>query len=473
MFDLSAITLPTAGSTVAAGPSENAGGSAESGTATSPVTFDALLALQAAMQPADGEAAIAGMPEGGKILPDAANRLAALPAALPPRPGNARIAPARIAAPGADELPGQSAAEAGDTGADDAADASLAELGHVNALRPDDAMLAAIFASSQRLAPASAQAAPEAGDPAAGKATPSGTVSTPATASVALGTLPPAATIARNGNTDPAAMATALAGTARMELVAAGAATTPASPVPLPSAFAAVPTPMPAAPGASPEPAAASLAANGHPATGPATTGLTSGAGQKAALADRAGSAPTPAGADSALAVPDATVPLASAMADAPARPETAPNTVAARSETRAERIDFATLVDTLARAREEASPRTINVAVTNTDFGRVSLRFDSTDSGLAVAMSSPDPGFARAVTASSEAGATQSDGRGQNAQAQADARAQSGEAGAQRQPFQQPSARHDPRAAGTPGGTAATPREDEPATPGDSGIYA
>lgn len=85
-----------------------------------------------------------------------------------------------------------------------------------------------------------------------------------------------------------------------------------------------------------------------------------------------------------------------------------------AHSTVRAERIDFATLVETLARAREEASPRPLSIAVTNTDFGRVSLRFETGADALSVTMSSADPGFVRAVNASAEAAAAQADNRGQ-----------------------------------------------------------
>lgn len=82
----------------------------------------------------------------------------------------------------------------------------------------------------------------------------------------------------------------------------------------------------------------------------------------------------------------------------------------ATRAEPHAERIDFATLVETLSRAREEASPNAVRASVQHADFGRVSLRFERDDAGaMSVAMSSADPGFTRAVTASNDAASTQS----------------------------------------------------------------
>lgn len=105
---------------------------------------------------------------------------------------------------------------------------------------------------------------------------------------------------------------------------------------------------------------------------------------------------------------------------------------LATRAEPRAERIDFATLVETLNRAREDAAPNTVRVSVAHAEFGRVSMRFDQDDKGLSVAMSSADPGFARAVTASNDAAQAQTatdTPRGQTAQSNAHASAQ-GEGG-------------------------------------------
>lgn len=123
--------------------------------------------------------------------------------------------------------------------------------------------------------------------------------------------------------------------------------------------------------------------------------------------------------------------PVSARAADAAPAQDAAP---AARAEPRAERVDFATLVETLNRAREEASPGTVRVSLSHADFGRVSMRFEQDDKGLSVAMSSADPGFARAVTASNEAASTATSTdtpRGQSSQAntgnsaQGDGRAQ------------------------------------------------
>lgn len=64
---------------------------------------------------------------------------------------------------------------------------------------------------------------------------------------------------------------------------------------------------------------------------------------------------------------------------------------------------DFATLVDSIARARHDssaASASPVGVTLSHGDFGRVSLQFTPRDQGLAVTMHSADPGFAPAVAA-------------------------------------------------------------------------
>jgi hypothetical protein len=105
---------------------------------------------------------------------------------------------------------------------------------------------------------------------------------------------------------------------------------------------------------------------------------------------------------DAALPDDDTAVATATAVfvrADALPAPQDpkAPQAVA-----RPERIDFATLVDSIARARDDGA--TVSVAVAHAEFGKVSLRFENGDNGLSVAMSSADPGFARAVAASGQA---------------------------------------------------------------------
>jgi hypothetical protein len=59
---------------------------------------------------------------------------------------------------------------------------------------------------------------------------------------------------------------------------------------------------------------------------------------------------------------------------------------------------DFGALVDRLVEAREAARPHSVDLAVMNSDFGEVSLRFSHDDKGLTVSMASNDPEFTRAV---------------------------------------------------------------------------
>jgi hypothetical protein len=83
--------------------------------------------------------------------------------------------------------------------------------------------------------------------------------------------------------------------------------------------------------------------------------------------------------------------------------PQTAPAAIAQPSG-----HDFAALIDRLVEAREGSAPQSVEAAVSHTDFGQVSLRFDHDDNGLTVAMTSADPDFAPAVQAaapSSQAG--------------------------------------------------------------------
>ncbi|MCW1383012.1 hypothetical protein OLX02_09270 [Novosphingobium sp. KCTC 2891] len=96
---------------------------------------------------------------------------------------------------------------------------------------------------------------------------------------------------------------------------------------------------------------------------------------------------------------------IAAVTPDAPA-----PAAGAAPTQPRApERIDFATLVDSIARARQDgAAAAPVAVALTHAEFGKVSLHFRAGDDGLSVAMSSPDPAFAPAVAAAREAASAQ-----------------------------------------------------------------
>jgi Meckel syndrome type 1 protein len=74
---------------------------------------------------------------------------------------------------------------------------------------------------------------------------------------------------------------------------------------------------------------------------------------------------------------------------------------------------DFATLVDSIARARAEqpsAPGATVGVTLTHADFGRVGLQFspnnDGSSAALAVTLHSADPGFAPAVAAATASSA-------------------------------------------------------------------
>ena len=140
------------------------------------------------------------------------------------------------------------------------------------------------------------------------------------------------------------------------------------------------------------------------------------------------------------------------------------------RHEARTERVDFATLVDNLVRAREEASPRAVTASINHAEFGKVTLRFDqSEDRGMSVAMSSADPGFVRAVSDTAEAARTPTESTNPNSQGQAQAQAQAGHGDGQRQQprqAEQPLAR--PKA-----NTASPAREDEAPRTNDRGIYA
>lgn len=134
------------------------------------------------------------------------------------------------------------------------------------------------------------------------------------------------------------------------------------------------------------------------------------------------------------------------------------------------ERIDFATLVETLDRARDEAPAQTVHAAVRHAEFGQVSLRFErDEDQALSVAMSSADPGFARAVSAAAEASPANADSAGPAGRQQAaDQRPGHGD-GQRQQPHGQSAS---PRPTANP-----APRSKEAEQPSsrqdDRGIYA
>lgn len=464
-----------------AAPLENAGVPAEPGTVAGTVhpapSFDALLALQATAQaaaPATSAAATAILPESGKALPDEASEVAAptVPASLP----QAILLKAAIARPSADRT-ASSTAPAPIQNEEQAEVVVNTETEAVIAPPPDIALFAAIFSAPERLANTAVESPPVSPQARADTAAPT-------TAAPAVTATTPASVPALNPAT-PGTVATALASTAQIELIAPPQKGTAARPAPA-AIQVAIPMSEPAAEAAEAAPAlpvvqpvtvalATSSAAQPLRAMPPVTHGAPASDKAVDVTATKAiASTPeafTPQLAENA--VPGAVI------IDAPTLTEASP-AAPARSDAKAERIDFATLVDTLNRAREEASPRTLNVAVTNTDFGRVSMRFDSSDAGLSVAMSAADPGFVRAVSASSEAASTSTDTRGQSSQPQTDASAARQQQG-QSQGHQQQAgtARSDtrPLANSAPnsrmGDDAASGTATAGPATGDSGIYA
>ena len=86
----------------------------------------------------------------------------------------------------------------------------------------------------------------------------------------------------------------------------------------------------------------------------------------------------------------------------------------------RADRIDFTALVDTIVRAREHAAPQTmaapVSVSLAHADFGPVALRFRHEGDALTVTMASADPAFAPAVSAAAAADASAAAGQQQRA---------------------------------------------------------
>jgi hypothetical protein len=123
-----------------------------------------------------------------------------------------------------------------------------------------------------------------------------------------------------------------------------------------------------------------------------------------AAAADVPADGPEAAPATSgSQAAPAAGAQLPPVIASAPSLTQTiAPVAMApATGTTHVPGHDFTALVDRLVEAREAASPQTVHAAISHSEFGQVSLRFDQDASGLSVSMTSADPEFARAVQAS------------------------------------------------------------------------
>lgn len=406
MFDLAALPLPTA---LQPAPAMQAVMPEITADLTDPNVlpmptpdFGAMLALQST-PPAPAIA----LPESGKTLPDPATPIRPLAAGL--------LKGAQVVA-------------------EDDADTELPpETPQPEVLLPDMALLSAIFAAPDRLPPANATAQDR-----------------PATERD-LQPMKPA-------NAVPASVpqaALALAKQAQIELV---------QPVDAPKTSAkaasanqiddvsAEESPSPEAPRRTPlprKPAAPEIAA---PAT-IATLAVRSQQAEPARLGERLTTETTEPEV-TGLFTPDQPT-LAEPQAASSPRTQPAP-----------EKIDFATLVDTLTRAREEASPHAIHASVSHAEFGRVSLRFDrDEDNGLSVAMSSADPGFARAVSAAAETAPTSGEAAGQAARQQTASQGES-----QRQPSQHQPAQPRPSMNGASRQTSA----DEPPTSGDArDIYA
>lgn len=419
MFDLAALSLPAAAPAPAAAPLQNGGNPAESGDqaavagAVAPaLAFDALLALQIA--PADP--ADAPLPESGKILPDAAKIVAALPQA---RPADlpAKPSPARTKA---------------DTQTDGSIDPDGQDEVESEAVAlPDPSLIAAIFAAPERLAPTSAQAAP--------------TTSSNAPRFQPVASQPQASRSTAN---------VALASSAQIDLETQPETQAP----PAQQAMPALPATAQLVAARQARPAAP---ARGSDSDQPVASNTPVTPLRASFTPDQESVEVVPVEAPTAVAVPHERLAQA---------PETAAP-AAIRSEARPERVDFATLVDTLARAREDASPHTVNVSVSHTEFGRVSLRFEADEErGMTVAMSSADPGFARAVSATTEArGAGETNAQAQQQQTPSDARAQTGQGESQRHQSQQ-AERAPSRASANP---SVPSREDRSAPDGERGIYA
>lgn len=143
--------------------------------------------------------------------------------------------------------------------------------------------------------------------------------------------------------------------------------------------------------------------------------------------------------------------PIAESLPLAPSQPQLPVESQApgsARMQPAPERVDFATLVDALSRAREDSSAGTVHASVRHAEFGRVSLRFDrDEDNGLSVAMSSADPGFTRAVSAAAQASPTSAENAGQTARQHTTLDQRTGQGESQRQQQQNPPAQQRPAA--------------------------
>lgn len=370
MFDLAALPMPSL--PVAAGgfALESAGNAAETGETRQSGGFEALLAIQIsqpislakAQQP---EAANpAPLPASGKILPDAAMPLAALTAAL-----------------AVDDL--AAASDAPFDQKDDNGEDTSAETALPGQLLPDQTMIAAILAAPRTL---TATTPVE-------RATSARINSVDASQSTVRA-------VAAKGAEATTAVLSATVAIARAAVIE----TDPPASQPVESEVAAQAAGVPQAAGAKAALANETSQRPARPLPGALSasektdTPSASAATLAAELADDTDTLAPVETADDFIAAVQARTAETAQRAEVPA---------GVRAEIRPERIDFATLVDTLNRAREEAEPNSVRVAIAHADFGRVSMRFDQDDKGMTIAMSSADPGFARAVSATNEAAST------------------------------------------------------------------
>lgn len=364
MFDLAALPMPALPLATGGIALENAGNAGESGETALTGGFEALLAIQTAQPVAatlnvlPGAADPATLPASGKNLPDAALPVAAL--------GFAIAADDLVPAPAA---PIDERVDRGENTATDEAQPEQS--------LPDPTLIAAIFAAPQRPATRTPVAEVTSAPQKTVESVKSTIRQTPLTnAEPGLFALATTVSVARGAviETDPAVPET-VKGMGAEE--AAGSQAAPA--------MAASPRP------ARPLPAARVASEKSDAPSAPVPT----------LAADVADDSETSAPIETA---DDLIATVQPRSAEPSPRTDTTPT---GRTEIRPERIDFATLVETLNRAREEAEPTTFRVAVAHADFGRVSMRFDQDDKGMTVAMSSADPGFARAVSATNEAAST------------------------------------------------------------------
>lgn len=94
------------------------------------------------------------------------------------------------------------------------------------------------------------------------------------------------------------------------------------------------------------------------------------------------------------------------------ALPTSAPTPTAPQGATASSApMDVARIVETIARAREEAQPAAVEVSVRHAEFGPVSLRFEQDKGDLTVALRNADPDFVRAVSAATASDPSQARG--------------------------------------------------------------